>query len=226
MTPEEKKAAQVALGQAYAEYMSDTASVRARLKEEFRLQLERAIEERLGELDARMGRAIARNPLPVREKQAITSSTNWYRYRKFLDAAGEVDVSSREGRLAQKLDSLKSEPGKNEDEQKTDSSKNSIEVVEVTDKMLAWEHYEGVVNDHQLLATEDSRWFEVYDTPGGMSRLWAMDSGDEAPNLVFEIFAGDDSWDSPQRAYDRGASKWDAERKAVVDAFNNGKEEK
>lgn len=218
MTPEEEQAARVALGQAYAEYMSETAGVRARLKEEFRLQLERAIEERLGELDARMGRAIARNPLPVREKQRITSSTNWYRYRKLLDAAGEVDISSREGRLAQKLERLENELAKNSGSQKTEPAKNSIPVEDVTEKMRSWEWYEGTLEDFPV--TAEDKWFETSPTPGGASRLWAMSDAREKPLLMFEIAAGDDEWTSPRTEVDRGESKWEDERKAVLDAFN------
>lgn len=220
MTPEEEQAARVALGQAYAEYMSETAGVRARLKEEFRLQLERAIEERLGELDARMGRAIARNPLPVREKQRITSSTNWYRYRRFLDAAGEVDISSREGRLAQKLERLENDLDKKPDSQKTEPAKNPIPARDVTEKMRSWEWYDATLGDFPV--TEEDEWFETTTAPGGVSRLWAMSVAREKPLLMFEFAAGDDEWTSPRTEFDGGDSKWDDERKAVLDAFNGG----
>lgn len=221
MTPEEKRAAQAALGQAYAEYMSESVGVRARLKEEFRLQLERAIDDQLGHIKAKMGRAIARNPLPVREKQRITASTNWYRYRDFLDAAGEVDVSSRQGRLEQKLDSLKNEIDQNTDSQKLDSDKNPVQVTEVTDKMLAWEHYDGALRDHTLGISDEDVWFEVLTVEGGPSRVWAMNAERERPLLVFEFAAGDDEWSTPTRAYDRGETSWDGEREAVVKGFED-----
>lgn len=219
MTPEERKAAQVSLGQAYASYMADSASIRAKLKEEFRIRLEQAVEEELGHLKAKMGRALARSPLPVREKQRITSTTNWYRYQDLIEASGEIDVSSREGRMMQKLDSLKSEVDKIESQQKTDSDKNPLVATEVTDKMRSWEHYDGVLSDHTIKVEDDARWFEVQPTPGGVSRLWAQ-STEESPYLVFEVPAGDDEWVSPVRVYDRGESKWEGERSAVKTAFD------
>lgn len=218
MTHAQTVAAKKELQEAYKEYVSATAGARAEIREEYRILAEEAIEERLRDATARLGRAIARNPLPVREKQIITSSTNWNRYKGFLTAADEVDISGRLGQQLQKLERLENELAKNSGSQKTEPAKNSIPVEDVTEKMRSWEWYEGTLEDFPV--TAEDKWFETTPTPGGASRLWAMSDAREKPLLMFEVAAGDDEWTSPRTEVDRGESKWDDERKAVLDAFN------
>ena len=220
LTNEERQVAAEALIEAYSEYLEKTSSVRFRIKAKYAALADKQIEEEIQSEKAKLGRAIARSPLNVREKQRHVKSTNWDRYQGFLDAAGEIDVSSRQGRLQRDLESLKSEFAKNSSSQKTDSVKKSFPVEEVTEKMRSWEHYEGVLNDHVITVSEQARWFQATPTPGGEFRLWAMDEGDEKPTLVFKFPAGDDEWSDPSLEYDRGESKWAEERDAVVDAFN------
>lgn len=215
MTPEEESAAKIQIIDEYNRTMSELATIKSRVMSRYMSLAEREIEEESGRIRSEFGRILALNPLPVREKQRLSKSTNWTRYRSWIDASGEVDVSSREAKRDQEraeLAAVKNPP------------KPGPHVEEVTEKMRSWEHYEGVLNDHVITVSEQARWFQATPTPGGEFRLWTMNEGDEKPTLVFKFPAGDDEWSDPSLEYDRGESKWAEERDAVVEAFESSEE--
>src|SRR5690625_3873665 len=88
LSNEERQVAAEALIEAYSEYLEKTSSVRFRIKAKYAALADKQIEEEIQAEKAKLGRAIARNPLNVREKQRHVKSTNWERYQGHLDAAG------------------------------------------------------------------------------------------------------------------------------------------
>lgn len=194
MNHNEKRAAEIDLGRAYVKYMSDTVGVKMRIREEYRLAAEDAIAKETAELDAVMGRAIARNPLPVREKQKITSSTNWARYKRFIEAAGEVDVSSREGRMSKKLAALensiseKTGSGKNSGAENLGAGENTLRTFEdITDRVSFWVHAEAATA--QFDPNGRGTWFVSREVPGGEGVLWVALPGEE-PEPAMLVHAG------------------------------------
>lgn len=209
MTPEEESAAKIQIIDEYNRTMAELATIKNTVLARYMSAAEKEIEEESARIRREFGKVLALNPLPVREKQRLSKSTNWARYRSWIEASGEIDVSSREAKRDQE---------RNELQEVKNPPKTGVPARDVTEKMRSWEWYEGTLGDFPV--TEEDKWFETTPTPGGASRLWAMSDAREKPLLMFEIAAGDDEWTSPRTEVDRGESKWDDERKAVLDAFN------
>lgn len=84
------------LEDAYSEYMVQTATVRAEVKEEFRRRIEKEIDRRVGKLTADFGRTLADSPLTVADRQRAIRTKAWGKYKGFLDAAGAQSKSQTE----------------------------------------------------------------------------------------------------------------------------------
>jgi len=220
LTPEQRQAAVEQLIDAYTEYLEESTNTRTSIKARYEALAAKDIEREVFTLKTRLGRAIASNPLPVRDKQRITKSTNWSRYRDFLEASGEVDISSREGRRAVESLAVRSELLQNPSSQKPDSqqktdSEKEVLVREVTEKIRSWEHYDGVLKDPTIEADSISRWFETEHE--GYTVVWLF--GGEGVEPVFKFEAGDTEWGSPERVYGHGkAEDWADHRLAVTEA--------
>lgn len=210
MTPEEESAAKIQIIDEYNRTMAELATIKNTVLARYMSAAEKEIEEESARIRREFGKILAFNPLPVREKQRLSKSTNWTRYRSWIEASGEIDVSSREAKRDQERNELRDVKN---------PPKTGVSVEDVTEKMRSWQWYEGTLEDFPV--TAEDLWFETTPTPGGVSRLWAMSDAREKPVLMFEISAGDDEWEAPRTEVDRGESKWDDERQAVLDAFNN-----
>src|SRR5690625_5758580 len=162
LTPEQRQAAVEQLIDAYTEYLEESTNTRKSITALYEALAAKYIESEVFTHKARLGMSIASNPLPVSDKQRITKSTNWSRYRDFLEASGEVDISSREGRRAVESLAVRSELLQNPSSQKPDSqqktdSEKEVLVREVTEKIRSWEHFDGALKEPTIEAESITR---------------------------------------------------------------------